>query len=151
MNPFNKKLRKELKSLNVGESTFFPWAILEAGGNADRPEQPAYCGINDRVYYMEPTDAGLRITRHEGELLRGIAQHVLVTDTVVKVQVPFVTNDPSALALCYDKSREHQGFCELTAPLMEAMDGSLKKFFKATIIDDEILIDFDSEVPYQDW
>lgn len=68
MNIANKKVRKAFKKLKVGESVFFPWAILQAGGLADQPNGPAYVGYFGKVYHMEPSPAGLKITRESDEL-----------------------------------------------------------------------------------
>lgn len=65
MNALNKKVRKAMRKLEIGKTICIPWAAIEGGGLAGRPEQSAYCGFQGRVYYMEPTDAGLRVTRHE--------------------------------------------------------------------------------------
>lgn len=68
MNLANKKVRKAFKKLQVGESTFFPWAILQSGGLDDRPQGPAYVGYFGKVYYFEPQPAGLKVTRESDEL-----------------------------------------------------------------------------------
>lgn len=63
MNLANKKIKKAMRNLKEGESTFFPWAIISAGGLDGRPEAPAYVGIHGKVFHMQPQDAGLKVTR----------------------------------------------------------------------------------------
>lgn len=68
MNLASKKIRKAMNRLEVGASTFFPWAIISAGGLDDRPHGPAVVGFRGKVYHMEPSDAGLKVTRYPDEM-----------------------------------------------------------------------------------
>lgn len=68
MNLANKKVRKAFRKMKVGDRQCFPWAILDAGGLSDRPQGDAYVGFFGKVFYMNPTDAGLVVERKPDEL-----------------------------------------------------------------------------------
>lgn len=51
--------------------------------------------------------------------------------TIVKVQIPLVTNDPNALALVYDEHQKHMLQQPLDAETSAAMGAEVKAYFEA--------------------
>lgn len=70
---------------------------------------------------------------------------------IVKVQVPIATNEPTAMAMVYNKSRDFQVFMEITPELMKAMDGRFKAFFKAHYDQQNNNTILEAEAPQQNW
>lgn len=76
---------------------------------------------------------------------------------IIKVQMPLVSSDPAVVnengeavgALIYDRSRTVQRIVPLTKELIEKMEGSVKRFFKATLVGDQIEIG--EPVRWEEW
>ena len=58
-----------------------------------------------------------------------------MSNQIVKLQVPIVTNSENPMCLVYSRDRKINGMVPLTKEILDKMDGSLKKFFKVKSIE----------------
>jgi hypothetical protein len=66
---------------------------------------------------------------------------------IVKVQLPLITNEEVPLAFIYDETRNFQALVPVTSELLRIMEGSSKRFFKATLVQRNIELGKEVEDP----